>query len=288
MRTVNDDYFEQFPKIIGGRYGLSSKEFTPSMVNAIVNNLKEEHPKHNFTIGIDDDITHLSLDYSENIEIENNVYEALLYQTKSDKSIASFNNALELIGEHNYVQGYTECDYKKTHSRQVSNLRIAANPIKAPYLITDANFIACDDVSFIEDDNVLERLKINGVLLVNTQLKSDTFWKSLSVNKQYQILEKNITIYSVDTTVLKGTYSVNQKSISALQACFFALKSALIYTDDISDLKQFIFKVDTLREYNSEVKTIDDGDEFAQTLLGKLLAGKGNELPVSKCPIDGT
>ena len=164
-----------FPKVIGGRYGLSSKVFNPSMVHAIFKNLKEKHPKNGFTIGIHDDVSNLSLDFSETITIENNLYEAIFYQEKTANS--SFYNTLKLTGEkeNTFVQGYIQCDYKKSNTYNTSHLRISKTSIKAPYLISEADFIGCEKVQCILNQDILQNLKAKGTLLINTSKTSKAF-----------------------------------------------------------------------------------------------------------------
>ena len=274
------------PRIIGGRYGLSSKEFTPSMVNAIFNNLKNDQPKNNFTIGITDDVTNLSLAISENIELENASYQAIFYQEKSKTISENLNATLQLISNNDkYVQAYIECDYKKSNSRNAVHLRIHSKPIKAPYNIAQANFVSCQHSNFINSDNAIETLKPNGTLLVNSQLTSKTFWQTLLAKKQQQIIEKNIDLYLIDIKTMKESFIVNKIKISTLNACFLSLKKDIVYTDEISDLKEQIHKVE-VTEINTCTEKIDS--EFANTLLGKLLENKGNEVLVSELPVDGT
>ena len=149
------------------------------MVNAIFKNLKEEQPKSNFTIGIKDDVKNLSLDFLEKIEIKNDSYQAVFYQEKT--ALDSFSNTLKGIGEkkNTFVQGYTECDYKKSNSYNISHLRIGNSPIKAPYLIAQADFIGCQNAHFVQNDNAIKNLKSEGILLINTSQTSKAFWQSL-------------------------------------------------------------------------------------------------------------
>lgn len=289
MSVVNNHKFYSFPKIIGGRYGLSSKEFTPSMVNTIFQNLRKEQPIHNFTIGIHDDVTNLSLNIAESLEINNGSYQAIFIEEKSKKQSESFNTILKLIGskQNTFVQGYTESNYKKSNALDKVHLRIATEPIKAPYLIENADFIACENAN-LELNNTLDTLKPNGILLVNTLLTTKGFWRSLSVNQQYQIAEKNIQLFTVNIAEIKQNKILKIENISILQACFMALKKDLYHSDEIADLKTFIYKVDTNFNYSSYDVSIENEVAFSKTLLGKLLANKGNTIPVSLLPADGT
>ena len=286
--AFQNNKISSFPKIVGGRYGLSSKEFTPSMVNAIFNNLKEEQPKNNFTIGINDDVTNLSLDYSETIEIKNNSYQAIFYQEKSASD--SFLNTVKLIGkkENTFVQGYTQCDYKKSNSYNIAHLRIGDSPIKAPYLIEQADFIGCQNVHFTLSDDALQKLRFKGTLLINTSLTSKAFWQSLSANKQNKIIEKNINLFIVNINELRANNTIQANGISEFHACFLSIKKDLIYDESITDLYEYIYKVDTSFDYKKESISIEFDDDFNSTVLGKLLKNKGNDIPVSLMPVDGT
>ena len=172
---------KNFPKVIGGRYGLSSKEFTPSMVHAIFNNLKQNHSKNNFTIGINDDVNNLSLDISKNVQIKNNSYQAIFYQEKNKAATDSFSFTLKHIGakENTFIQGYTQCDYKKSNSYNIAHLRINNTPIKAPYLVEQADFLGCENINFIQNNNTLKNIKPKGTLLVNTT-KTSFCWDTVS------------------------------------------------------------------------------------------------------------
>ena len=276
---------KELPMIVGGRYGLSSKEFTPSMINAIFNNLNEDKPKYNFTVGITDDVTNLSLDVNESILLQSNTYQAIFYQEKSKSSSDNFNKILHIISKKNDVQGYNECDYKKSNSRNVAHVRIASEPIKAPYNIEQADFVSCQHINFINSDNAIETLKPKGTLLVNSELNQKAFWKALSTNKQEQIIDKKIDLKIVDLKKVKETFVVDNVKISALYACFLSLKRGIVYTDEISDLKEQIHRVENTKS-NQYSEKVDSN--FANTLLGKLLENKGNEVLVSELPVDGT
>ncbi len=274
------------PNIIGGRYGLSSKEFTPNMVNAIYKNLKQELPKNNFTIGINDDVKHLSLDYSENIKIEDNAYQAIFYQEKNNIQNKSFSHTLKYVGTNKnaFIQGYTQCDYKKSNTYNIAHLRINKMQIKSPYLIENADFIGCQNVNFIFNGDTLNHIKSGGTLLVNTTLTSKAFWQSLSANNQYQIIEKNITILIINIDELVENNVLKNQLISELHACFLALKR----DNNYANLLEYIYKVDTTIGYNKEAIKLIEDTTFSKTLLGKLLNNKGNDIPVSLLPVDGT
>ncbi|WP_298238811.1 thiamine pyrophosphate-dependent enzyme [uncultured Algibacter sp.] len=289
-KAFQNNQLSVFPKTVGGRYGLSSKEFTPNMVHAIFKNLKLEFPKNNFTIGINDDVKNLSLDYSENIKLENNAYQAIFYQDKSKAISKSFTNTLKLIEniDDTFVQGYTELDYKKSNSSNVAHLRINNKQIKAPYLIKQADFIGCQNAYFAQNDNAINNLKPGGTLLVNTSQTSKAFWQSLSANKQYQVIEKNINLMIVNFDEIRENHISNLKSISELHACFLAIKTDLIYDESIIDLRDFIYSVDTSYGYKKESIVSEFDNEFSNSLLGKMLKNNETSIPVSLLPTDGT
>jgi len=290
MSQVNGHKFNRFPTIIGGRYGLSSKEFTPNMVKAIFDNLNREIPKNNFTVGINDDVTNLSLQVDNNFQLINDTFQTVFYQSKTKEDNRSYNNFLQLIGntENNYIQSFTECDYNKSNSRTISHLRIDSQAIKAPYLITNADIIVCQNALSIENDSALDKLKPNGKLLVNTSLTSKSFWLTLSASKQYQIIEKNIQLYIVNDNELDDNYIIKNHSISGIHASFLALENTTIQSEINSSLREYIYKVDTSVGYKNDVISFDYDVAFSNSLLGKLLANKGNDVPVSMVPVDGT
>ncbi|MCF7568144.1 4Fe-4S binding protein [Sabulilitoribacter arenilitoris] len=290
LQSISEAYqnnkITSYPKIVGGRYGLSSKEFTPSMVNAIFKNLKQDQPKNNFTIGIKDDVKYLSLDYSENINIENNAFQAIFNQEKNDIHNKSFINTLNHIGNNKnvFVQGYTQINYKKSNTYNRAHLRINNTKIKSPYLIENADFIGCQNAHFAFNDDTLNNIKPEGTLLVNTSLTSKAFWQSVSANNQYQIIEKNINLLIVNIEELKEINILNDKPITELHACFLALRQ----DDFCTNMLEYIYKVDTKVGYNKEALEITEDPTFSKTLLGRLLNNKGNSIPVSLLPVDGT
>ncbi|MFI0429112.1 2-oxoacid:acceptor oxidoreductase family protein [Mariniflexile sp. HMF6888] len=276
------------PRIIGGRYGLSSKEFTPHMVHAIFENLKQEYPKNNFTIGIKDDVTNLSLEVEKLIPICD-MQQAIFYENKHKSITQNLNNTLQIIGnqENILVQGYTECDYKKSNSRSVSHIRIASKPIKAPYLIENADFIACENLNFLEKDNVLHTIKKGGTILVNTANSTKKFWESISQKKQNEIIEKNIDLFIINSREIDTLKLLQDDHISIQQACFLAIQNQDIHLDFTAPIKDYIYKVDT-SILMDRVTPFTEDDDFSKTLLGRLLNNKDTHIPVSLLPADGT
>ncbi|WP_298899569.1 thiamine pyrophosphate-dependent enzyme [uncultured Psychroserpens sp.] len=278
------------PKIIGGRYGLSSKEFTPAMVNAVYNNLKSERSQDNFTVGILDDITHLSLSVDEKFELETGSFQAVFYTEKSTIEDNKYTSISHIIGRKkmNYVQSYTELDYKKSQSRQVNHLRIDSKPIKAPYLISNADFIACQNVYFTEKGNVLQQIKLQGTLLVNSSLSSQAFWQSLSANTQEIIIKKELALYTVDLKNIKSNFNLGSSKISTFDACFLFLNNGFVYSSALAELSTQIVKVDTSIQTNFNPIKTDNNKAFSPMLLDKLLLDNNETIFVSDLPVDGT
>ncbi|MFD2098190.1 4Fe-4S binding protein [Flagellimonas iocasae] len=276
--------FSKLPKMVGGRYGLSSKEFTPGMGKSILDNLKQSKLQHNFTVGITDDVTQLSLPECQ-LELQKKGTQALFYEIKGDETAAHFNTILKLIGEEDsFVQGYQECDYKKSNSRSVTNLRIANKSIKAPYVISDADFIGCTEVDFLEKDTVLQRVKQGGSLMVLSEESPTQFWNNLSLETQKLIQEKGVSLYVVNEHKLP----LLDAAISPLHACFLALHPELAENSMFEAFENQLQKVDTTTTTAQKEGVLLADKDFSMTLLGQLLAGKGNEVPVSAMPVDGT
>nr|WP_298790618.1 4Fe-4S binding protein [uncultured Allomuricauda sp.] len=282
------DKFEKLPKVVGGRYGLSSKEFTPAMVKAVVDNMQSTTPKNNFTIGIEDDVTHTSLKYDKEFRIDNQYQQTAFYQTKTEQTSKHFSRYLRLCGSESdiFVQGYIECDYKKSNSRSVAHLRLAPNKIKAPYLISEADFMVCDSISFLDEHSVLEKVKLHGKILVNSELTPDQFWTKLSYGQQTSIQATKLELFVVNLKELPRFMDIGEHSISMFHVCHLALTNKLWDNADLEFVKKHIVKVDT-SILSAEMPLAQD-DVFSKTLLGQLLTQKGNEIPVSALPSDGT
>ena len=287
-KAYKNRQISHFPFIIGGRYGLSSREFNPQMVKAIFHNLKQEYPKDNFTIGIHDDVTDLSLDFDEQQPIDSKHYQAIFYEKKSEATNKSFKHLITLFGDKNshFVQGYSKCDYKKSEAISVTHFRIGTTEIKAPYLISEADFVACDFNIFIKNQDVLANIKQGGTLLINSALTPGCLWKALSDEYRKNIQDKEVQLYVVDATSIKNDFIENTYKVSGMHACFLILKKELKIGKAFSKIRKAILKVDT--SILTESITVDKDDTFADTLLGKLIAGKSDQFPVSALPVDGT
>lgn len=313
--------FGNLPKIVGGRYGLSSKEFTPSMVKAVFDNLKQEEPKNNFTVGIIDDVSFTSLEMDKNFKVDNeNVYEALFYGLGSDGTVSANKNSIKMIGEHtdNYVQGYFVYDSKKSGSTTISHLRFGENPINSTYLIENADFIACHQWNFLEKNNVLEKIKERGTFLLNAPYSQEEVWDKIPYEIQEAIINKKVTFYSIDADKVAKECGLGHRINTVMQTCFFAISNILPPDVVIKTIKEsiietyskqgkeivrrnilaveksmdnlFQIKIPEKADSNLNLKSYVDekAPEFVKEVLGKIMSGKGDELPVSLFPYDGT
>ncbi|WP_414578390.1 pyruvate:ferredoxin (flavodoxin) oxidoreductase [Anabaena sp. CCY 9402-a] len=314
------------PKVIGGRYGLSSKEFTPAMVKAVFDNLAQATPKNHFTIGINDDVTHTSLVFDPNFSTEpDNVVRAMFYGLGSDGTVGANKNSIKIIGEgtDNYAQGYFVYDSKKSGSMTVSHLRFGSQPIRSTYLIDQANFIGCHHWGFLERIDVLKAAVSGGTILVNSPYDADTVWEHLPLKVRRQILDKQLKLYVINANQVARNSGMGGRINTIMQVCFFALAGVLPQEQAIAKIKQAIEKtygkkgaevvrmnlqaVDQTLENLHQVqvpikekgKWIDEDEStqspfpssvpaFVQEVLGKIMVWQGDDLPVSTLPPDGT
>lgn len=308
------------PKIIGGRYGLSSKEFDPAMVKAIYDELDKEKSKNHFTIGINDDVSNTSLEVGGRLETVKTTFNCMFYGLGSDGTVGANKNSIKIIGEttDNYVQGYFVYDSKKAGAQTVSHLRFGPKPIYSTYLIHKADFIACHQFNFIEKYDILKNIKKGGTFLLNSPYSNTEIWNQLPRKMQEQIIENELEFYVVDATMVAHKANLGKRTNTVLQTCFFAISGVLPKDEAIEKIKSAIVKsyshkgedvvkmnfnaVDTALENLQKVsypkQTTNDkdlkpmmtgtDDPFVLEILGKILAGKGDELPVSAFPVDGT
>ncbi len=309
------------PQIVGGRYGLSSKEFTPAMVKAVYENLNQPRPKNHFTIGIIDDLTHTSLDYDASFSIEpDDVVRAVFYGLGADGTVGANKNSIKIIGENtpNYAQGYFVYDSKKSGSMTVSHLRFGPEPIHAPYLITEANFVACHQENFLYRYDLVSDLVEGGVFLLNTTHSAETVWNQFPQDMQARILEKKIRVFVIDAYKVARASGMGGRINTIMQVCFFAISGVLPKEEAIIAIKHAIEKtyarkgdeviqknlqavdstLDSLFEMPmpTEITTSlaylppvpDNAPAFVKRVLGPMIARKGDELPVSAMPHDGT
>ena len=309
------------PKVVGGRYGLSSKEFTPSMVKAIFDNLAEAEPKNHFTVGIDDDVTGTSLSYDESFAIEpDSVFRALFYGLGSDGTVGANKNSIKIIGENtdNYAQGFFVYDSKKAGSITTSHLRFGPEPIKSTYLITEAQFVGCHHWVFLEAIDVARNLKQGGTLLINSTFSAGEVWERLPRLVQQHLIDKQAKLYTIDAYKVAQESGMGQRINTIMQACFFAISGVLPREEAIENIKDAIRKtygnkgdevvrknieaVESTLANLHEVKigaTADSSKEmrpaiageapaFVCDVLARMIAGEGDSLPVSALPADGT
>lgn len=308
------------PQIIGGRYGLSSKEFDPAMVKAIYDELDREQPLNHFTVGINDDVSFKSLPLGGRLNTVKNTFNCMFYGLGADGTVGANKNSIKIIGEttDNYVQGYFVYDSKKAGAQTVSHLRFGPEPIYSTYLIHKANFIACHQFSFIEKYDILKSIKKGGTFLLNAPFDKDAIWDVLPKKMQEQIVENELEFYVIDATKVAQDAKLGKRTNTVLQTCFFAISGVLPKDEAIKKIKEAIVKsyskkgdavvqmnfnaVDKSLEHLQKVEypkniTSDDelkpmmtgdADPFVKEVLGKILAGNGDELPVSAFPVDGT
>ena len=313
--------FKQMPKIIGGRYGLSSKEFTPAMVKAVFDELSADKPKNHFTVGIIDDVTHTSLEVDQSFSTEDpKTVSAIFYGLGADGTVGANKNSIKIIGEETnfYAQGHFVYDSKKSGAVTVSHLRFGPNPIRSTYEIRQANFVACHQFNFLERIDMLRRAKPGGVFLLNSIYGPDTVWDELPKTVQQQIIDKKLKFYVVDGYEVAQKAGMGRRINTVLQACFFAISGVLPKDEAIAEIKKAIKKtygirgeevvqrnyqaVDMALEHLFEVKVPDaitatadilppvphDSPQFVKEVIGTIISRDGDSIPVSKLPIDGT
>ncbi len=311
----------QLQHIVGGRYGLSSKEFTPAMVKSVFENLAQAQPQNHFTVGIQDDLTQTSLAWDPHFSIESDqVVRAMFYGLGSDGTVGANKNSIKIIGEqtNNYAQGFFVYDSKKSGSITVSHLRFGPKPIHSTYLIHSANFIGCHQWMFLERIDLLETAITGATLLINSPFPIDDIWSRLPIQVQTEILAKQIKVYAIDATKVARESGMGNYINTIMQVCFFSLSGVLPKEDAITKIKQAIEK--TYAKKGAEIvrlnlKAVDNtldnlfevplGDQanssvtrqslipeaapdFVRTVLGQMMERHGDDLPVSSLPCDGT
>jgi pyruvate-ferredoxin/flavodoxin oxidoreductase len=309
------------PKVIGGRYGLSSKEFTPAMVKGIFDELAKPISKNHFTIGIVDDVSHSSLDYDPDFSTEDpKTVRALFYGLGSDGTVGANKNSIKIIGSEtpNYAQGYFVYDSKKSGSMTTSHLRFGPNPIRSSYLITRASFVACHNFSFLEKMDVLEAAMPGAVFLLNSPFSAEEVWNHLPRHTQQAMITKKIEFYVIDGYSVAREAGMGTRINTIMQTCFFAISGVLPRDEAIEQIKKAIKKTYGKRGEAVVAKNFAAVDaalahlhkvvlpaavssnfdiapaispkapEFVRNVLGQIAAGKGDMLPVSAIPAGGT
>jgi pyruvate-ferredoxin/flavodoxin oxidoreductase len=312
--------FAAKPKVVGGRYGLSSKEFTPAMVKGIFDELLKSAPKNHFTIGIDDDVSHSSLTYDPSFSTEDpKTVRALFYGLGSDGTVGANKNSIKIIGSEtdNFAQGYFVYDSKKSGSMTTSHLRFGPNPIRSSYLITRASFVACHNFSFLEKMDAVEAAMPGAVFLLNSPYPASEVWEHLPKTTQLEIIRKKIEFYVIDGNAVARKVGMGTRINTIMQACFFAISGVLPREEAIAQIKKAIKKtygkrgeavvaknfaaVDAALEHLEKVAVPAAADssfdlipsidskapEFVRNVLGQIAGGKGDLLPVSAIPAGG-
>ncbi|HEX6648711.1 MAG TPA: pyruvate:ferredoxin (flavodoxin) oxidoreductase [Pyrinomonadaceae bacterium] len=308
-------------RVIGGRYGLSSKEFTPAMVKAVFDELKKPEPKNHFSIGIDDDVTFTSIPFDESFSTEpDDQVRAVFWGLGADGTVSANKNSIKIIGEQtpNYAQGYFVYDSKKAGAMTVSHLRFGPRPIKSTYLIQRANFIAVHQFSFFGQYDVLDAAVEGATLLINSPYEESEIWDHLPAAVQRIIINKQLKVYAIDATGVARKSQLGNRINTIMQTCFFALSGVLPRDEAITKIKEFIRKsygkrgepvvrqnfaaVDTALAHLRKItipatvsssieltsKVPLDAPEFVRNVTGEMIAGRGDRLPVSAFPEDGT
>jgi pyruvate-ferredoxin/flavodoxin oxidoreductase len=309
------------PHVIGGRYGLSSKEFTPAMVKAVLDQLKMEKPLNHFSVGIKDDVTNLSLEVDNSFATEgDDVFRAMFFGLGADGTVGANKNSIKIIGEGTdfNAQGYFVYDSKKSGSMTTSHLRFGKEPIRSNYLISKANFIACHSWSFLETKNMLKYAEVGGIFLLNAPMDKELVWNRLPRQVQQTIIDKKLRFYVIDAYTVAGKTGMGARVNTIMQTCFFAISGVLPADEAIKSIKGSIQKTYGVKgeevvqknfnavdqavanmheiEYGTEVTSASDlppvvpaeAPKFVQEVIGKIIADEGDLLPVSKMPLDGT
>ena len=309
------------PVIVGGRYGLSSKEFTPAMIKAVFDNLAETSPKNHFTIGIDDNLSHTSLEFDPSFSIEpDDVVRAQFFGLGADGTVGANKESIKIIGENTefFAQGYFVYDSKKSGAMTISHLRFGPRPIRSSYLIDRANFVACHQPFLLESQDVLGALTPKGTFLLNSPFPREHVWAQLPENVQSRLIELRPRFFVIDANKVAHELGMGGRINTVMQTCFFAISGVLPAEKSIEAIKHSIRqtyakKGDEVVEMNLraveatlahlfEVEIPDrvtprpagrNGEmkrapDFVRSVLGEIMAGRGDRVPVSALPNDGT
>lgn len=309
------------PLIVGGRYGLSSKEFNPAMVKAVYDELAKPSPKNHFTIGIRDDVGGTSLEYDQDFDIEKpDVHRAIFYGLGADGTVGANKNTIKIIGEDSkyFAQGYFLYDSKKSGSQTVSHLRFGPRPIRSPYLIRQAQFVACHQFGFIERTDVLKLAAPNGTFLLNSPYSATEVWDQLPRIMQSQIQQKKLRFFVIDASQVARDTGMGNRTNTIMQTCFFAISNVMPPDQAIEKIKTTIKKtygrkgdevvrknfeavdqtlanlheviVPVANAFGPELRAavIGQAPHFVRDVIARIIAGDGDEIPVGDLPVDGT
>lgn len=321
VNAFHSGWHLQMPDIIGGRYGLASKEFNPGMVMAIFSELQKPYPKKHFSIGIEDDVTYTSLPYDKSFSLEEqHLFRGLFFGLGADGTVSANKNTIKIIGEvtDKHVQGYFVYDSKKSGSLTTSHLRFSELPIQSTYLINSANFIACHHFNYLQKYDILKDAEHGATFLLNAPYAKEEIWGQLPMKIQEEIIEKQLKFYVINATKVAKETGMGSRINSILQTCFFAISNVIPKDEAIDYIKKGIrksygrkgeavvqknfdavdktlenlFRIDytqfEIGKKETEAPNLDKAPGFVQTVLSKIIAGEGDELPVSAFPIDGT
>ncbi len=320
VAALSESFADGMPTVVGGRYGLSSKELTPGMVAGVFDELARERPRRRFTIGITDDVSRTSLDYDSSLDIEPpETIRSVFFGLGSDGTVGANKNTIKILGtEGLHAQGYFVYDSKKAGSQTVSHVRFGPQPIRAPYLVQQASFVGCHQFGLLERAEVLDRAAGGATLLLNCPHAPDEVWDALSRPTQEQILAKHLDVHVIDANRIAREVGLAGRINIVLQTCFFALSGVLPREQAIERIKDAIAKtygrrgaevvernqaaVDHALEGLHRVELPEqvssarepaplvpaEAPEFVRTVTAAMLAGRGDELPVSALPVDGT
>jgi pyruvate-ferredoxin/flavodoxin oxidoreductase len=313
--------FAKSPRVIGGRYGLASKEFTPAMAAAVFCELARPQPRNHFVVGITDDVSHRSLDYDAAFSTEDpETVRAIFYGLGADGTVGANKNSIKIIGEDtdNYAQGYFVYDSKKSGAVTISHLRFGRKPIRASYLIERASFVACHQFSFLERMDVLQLAEPGATFLLNSPFSAEEVWDHLPQSLQGQIIEKRLKFYVIDAYQVAKDNGMGGRINTVMQTCFFALSGVMPREDAITAIKHAIEKTYGKRgeavvaknfaavdnalanlfevrvpetvssSFERQAVVSDQAPQFMRQVLAPIMAGAGDSLPVSAFPVDGT
>jgi pyruvate-ferredoxin/flavodoxin oxidoreductase len=312
--------FDKYPLVVGGRYGLGSKEFTPAMVKAVFDSLDAAQPKRGFTVGINDDVTNTSLAVDASFQVPSEgLYRAMFYGLGSDGTVGANRNSIKIIGEltDNYAQAYFVYDSKKAGAMTVSHLRFGKKPIQRPYLVNRADFVACHNPSFLEKYDMLSSARSGGTFLLTSFYGPDKVWDTLPQEVQKQIIDKKLKFYVIDAISLAQELGLGARINVIMQTAFFKISNIIPLEMAVKAIKEAAARtyakkgekviqmnhaaVDGAIDRVHEVKVPDkvtskikmppvvpeDAPEFVRTVTAELMAMRGDALPVSKMPVDG-
>jgi pyruvate-ferredoxin/flavodoxin oxidoreductase len=323
-QAVSGGQRESLPRICGGRYGLSSKEFTPAMVKGLFDELKKERPRHPFTIGIVDDVSHTSIDWDPAFRpaASRGVTACVFYGLGADGTVSANKNSIKIIGEQtdNHGQGYFQYDSKKSGAMTVSHLRFGPRPINSTYLIGDnmAGFVACHQPTFLERYDMLDKAAPGGVFLLNSPTPPEQVWETLPGHMQRQMIDKELSFYLIDAYKIADETGMGRRINTIMQTCFFAISGLLEQEKAISLIKEAVKKTygkkgarllernyaaidaalsglhpvqvptSVSREMSRRPVVPESAPAFVQQVTAPIIAGKGDSVPVSLMPADGT